>query len=151
MVQSLANVYTAILGEWSAYLFLIGAFAVLYSSVFAGTASQSRTLADFLGLMGVFDKRDYPARITVTRIAVVFLLFLPSLYFMWFREPVGMVKIGGVAQALLLPVIGFSTIYLRYVHLPAAIRPAAWISVTLWVASVAMLIMMVYSMAQELV
>ena len=71
---------------------------------------------------------------------------------MWFREPVGMVKIGGVAQALLLPVIGFSTIYLRYVHLPAAdpARPA-WISVTLWVASVAMLIMMVYSMAQELV
>jgi Mn2+/Fe2+ NRAMP family transporter len=150
MVQSLSNVYTVILGGWSGYLFLIGAFAVLYSSVFAGTASQSRTLADFLGLLGVFDKRDYRARIGVTRIAVVFLLFLPSLYFMWFQEPVWMVKVGGVAQAMLLPVIGFSTIYLRYVHLPSAIRPATWISVTLWVASVVMLIMMVYSMAQEL-
>ena len=57
-----------------------------------------------------------------------------------------MVKIGGVAQALLLPVIGFSTIYLRYVHLPSAIRPATWVSLTLWVATVVMLIMMVYSM-----
>ena len=151
MVQSLSNVYTEILGEWSGFLFLFGAFSVLYSSVFAGTASQSRTLADFFGLMGVFDKRDYLARIRVTRIAVVFLLFLPSLYFMWFQKPVWMVKIGGIAQALLLPVIGFSTIYLRYVHLPTAIRPALWISVTLWVASVVMLLMMVYSMARGLI
>ena len=103
MVQSLSNVYTEILGKRSAYLFLIGAFAVLYSSVFAGTASQSRTLADFMGLIGVFDKRNYRARMFVTRIAVVFLMFLPSLYFIWFQQPVWMVKIGGVAQALLLP------------------------------------------------
>jgi len=148
MVQSLSNVYTEILGEWSGYLFLIGAFAVLYSSVFSGTASQSRTLADFCGLIGVFDKKDYRARIRVMRMAVVFLLFLPSLYFMWFQEPLWMVKIGGVAQALLLPVIGFSTIYLRYVHLPTAIRPATWISLTLWVAVVVMFVMMVYSMTQ---
>ena len=146
MVQSLSKVYTEILGEWSGYLFLVGAFAVLYSSVFAGTASQSRTLADFCGLVGVFHKEDYRARIGVMRMAVVFLLFLPSLYFMWFQKPVWMVKIGGVAQALLLPVIGFSTIYLRYVHLPSAIRPTTWVSLTLWVATVVMLIMMVYSM-----
>ncbi len=150
MVASLSNLYTEILGEWSGFLFLFGAFAVLYSSVFAGTASQSRTLADFFGLLGVFDKRDYLARIRVMRIAVVFLLFLPSLYFMWFQNPVWMVKIGGVAQALLLPVIGFSTIYLRYVHLPTAIRPAPWISVTLWVATLVMLLMTVYSMARAL-
>jgi manganese transport protein len=150
MVQSLSNVYVQILGEWSRYLFLIGAFAVLYSSVFAGTASQSRTLADFLGLVGLFDRRDYATRLRVTRIAGVLLLFLPSLYFIWFQKPVEMVKIGGVAQALLLPVIGFSTIYLRYTHLPRGIRPATWISVTLWVASLVMLLMMVYSMAQEL-
>lgn len=148
MVQSLSNVYTEILGGWSGYLFLIGAFAVLYSSVFSGTASQSRTLADFCGLIGVFDKKNYRARIGAMRIAVVFLLFLPSLYFMWFQKPVWMVKIGGIAQALLLPVIGFSTIYLRYVHLPTAIRPATWISLTLWMATVVMLIMMVFSMTQ---
>ena len=29
------------------------------------------------------------------------------------QEPVFMVKIGGVSEALMLPVIGFSTIYLR--------------------------------------
>ena len=86
----------------------------------------------------------------VTRIAVVFLLFLPSFYFIWFQQPVWMVKIGGVAQALLLPVIGFSTIYLRYVHLPTAIRPATWITLALWVASAVMLIMTVYPMAQQL-
>ena len=150
MVQTLSRLYTEILGDWSGFLFLIGAFAVLYSSVFSGTAAQSRMLADFCGMLGMFDKRDYPARIRVMRIAVVFLLFLPSLYFMWFQKPVWMVKVGGVAQALLLPVIAFSTIYLRYAHLPTVIRPPHWITVLLWVASLVMLFMMVFSMGRQL-
>ena len=150
MVKSLSHVYTEILGEWSAFLFLIGAFAVLYSSVFSGTASQSRMLADFCGMLGFFDRQNYPSRERVMRLAVIFLLFLPSLYFLWFQNPVWMVKVGGVAQALLLPVIGFSTIYLRYVHLPTAIRPAGWVTVLLWTATILMLLMTLYSMQRQL-
>ena len=100
--------------------------------------------------MGAYDKRNYPARLTVTRIFVVILLFLPSMTFMFLQEPVLMVKIGGVAEASMLPVIGFSTIYLRYAHLPKAILPKGWITLALWVTSAVMAVMMGYSVIQQL-
>ena len=52
MIETLSNMYTQTLGGWSRYLFLAGAAAVLYSTVFAGTAARSRMLADWLGILG---------------------------------------------------------------------------------------------------
>ena len=150
MVNVLSNMYTATLGPWSRDLFLAGAVAVLYSTVFSATAAHSRLCADFLAILGVYDKRSYSARLSATRVFVVILLLLPSLTFMFLQEPVLMVKIGGVSEALMLPVIGFSTIYLRYAHLPKMILPKGWITLALWVTSVVMLVMMGYSVIQQL-
>ncbi len=86
----------------------------------------------------------------MTRVFVVILLLLPSLTFMFLQDPVLMVKIGGVSEALMLPVIGFSTIYLRYAHLPKATLPKGWITFGLWLTSAVMLIMMGYSAIQQL-
>ena len=150
MVNMLSNMYTETLGPWSRDLFLAGAVAVLYSTVFAGTAAHSRLFADFMAIMGAYDKHSYSARLRVTRIFVVILLFLPSMTFMFLQEPLLMVKIGGVSEALMLPVIGFSTIYLRYAHLPKAILPKGWITLGLWLTSAVMLGMMGYSAIQQL-
>ena len=150
MVNVLSNMYTATLGSWSRDLFLVGAVAVLYSTVFSATAAHSRLCADFLAILGVYDKRSYSARLSVTRVFVVILLLLPSLTFMFLQEPVLMVKIGGVSEALMLPVIGFSTIYLSRVHLPKAILPKGWITLGLWLTSAVMLIMMGYSVIRQL-
>ena len=150
MVNMLSNMYTATLGPWSRDLFLAGAVAVLYSTVFSATAAHSRLFADFLAILGVYDKRSYSARLSVTRVFVVILLLLPSLTFMFLQEPVLMVKIGGVSEALMLPVIGFSTIYLSRVHLPKAILPKGWITLGLWLTSAVMLVMMGYSVIRQL-
>lgn len=150
MIGTLSNMYTETLGSWSIYLFLPGAFAVLYSTVFASTAAHCRVYADFVGMLGLYDKRDYPKRLRVTRLFVVILLFLPSLYYMFLSEPVLMVKIGGVAQATMLPIIGFVTVYLRYSHMPQRVLPKGWITLALWVSSVIMAVMMSYSVLQRL-
>ena len=50
----------------------------------------------------------------------------------------------------MLPIIGFSTIYLRYAHLPKLILPKRWITLALWLTSAAMLVMMGYSTIQQL-
>ena len=125
MVKTLSNMYTATLGPWSRDLFLAGAVAVLYSTVFASTAAHSRLLADFLAILRVYDNRHYATRLGVTRVFVVILLITPSLTFMFVQEPVLMVKIGGVSEALMLPIIGFCTIYLRHAHLPRRFSPNA--------------------------
>jgi Mn2+/Fe2+ NRAMP family transporter len=149
MVAELSTLYTETLGPWSLPLFLAGAFAVLYSTVFSSTAAHCRVFADFTGMLGLYDRTDYAARLKVTRIFVVILLVIPCVYFMAFGEPVAMVKVGGFAQATMLPVIGFYALYLRYKRMPARVLPMGWITLGLWVSAVLMAVMMGYSVLQE--
>ncbi len=150
-ISILSSVYTETLGDWSRYVFLVGAIAVLYSSLFAGTAATARIFADFAALLRAYDGRNYQARLRATRIFSSILLLGPVLVYMVLRDPVLMVIIGGVGQALMLPVVSFSTLYLRYVHLPKAIVPKGWITLALWIASLVMFVMMGYSALQRLV
>ena len=146
MVGTLSKMFTEILGGWSFYLFMLGAFAVLYSTVFGGTGAMARATADFLASIGVFDKRDYRSRLRAIRILTGVFLFVPPLFFMFVQEPVLMVKIGGISQAAMLPILAISTIYLRYYHLPKAVLPKGWITLALWVTTAIIVVMMSYSL-----
>ncbi len=150
MIATLSNLYTQTLGPWSLPLFLIGAVAVLYSTVFASTAAHCRVFADFIGMLGVYDRHNYALRLKTTRIFVFILLFVPSMYFMFIQEPVTMVKIGGIAQAAMLPLIGFATLYLRYRRMPPKILPAGWLTLALWISAAVMAIMMGYSILDRI-
>ena len=147
-ITALSQMYTETLGDWSRTLFLVGAVAVLYSTVFAGAAANSRVLADFIGMTGLYDRSHYGTRLKVTRVLVVLVLFVPALNYMLLEAPVRMVIIGGISQALLLPIVGFSTIYLRHRQLPSSIRPGNWITLALWITSTIMALMMGYSLFQ---
>ncbi len=150
MVETLSNLYTQTLGDWALPIFLVGAVAVLYSTVFASTAAHTRVFADFTGMLGLYDKRNYALRLRATRVFVFVLLFVPSVYFMFLSEPVLMVKIGGIAQATMLPIIGLATLYLRYKQLPPRLAPPGWISLALWVSALVMAFMMGYSVIQRI-
>ncbi len=145
MVRVLSSIYTETLGAWSLGLFMVGAFAVLYSTVFASTAAHCRVWADLVGMLGLYDRSNYEHRLRAIRVFVVLLLTVPCLYFMWIKEPVLMVKIGGIAQAIMLPVIGGFALYLRYKRMPASILPKGWITLMLWVSAVLMALLMGYS------
>ena len=150
MVDTLSNLYTQTLGMWSLPIFLVGAVAVLYSTVFSSTAANCRVFADFVGMVGIYDRRNYALRLKMIRIFVVVLLFVPSVYFMVVGDPVLMVKIGGIAQAFMLPVIGFAAVYLRYKHMPSSILPKGWVTLALWISASVMAVMMGYSIIQRL-
>ena len=149
-ISILSSIYTETLGAWSLYVFLAGAVAVLYSSVFAGTAATARVYADFVGLLGAYDRRNYRARRRAIQLFIGIVLFVPVIYYFLLPEPVMLVTIGGIAQALMLPILGFSTLYLRYFRLPESLAPKGWISLALWVASVITVVMMGYSVLQKL-
>jgi manganese transport protein len=150
MVATLSNLYTQTLGMWALPIFLVGAVAVLYSTVFSSTAAHCRVFADFVGMVGIYDRRNYALRLKMIRIFVVVLLFVPSVYFMVVGDPVLMVKIGGIAQAFVLPLIGFATVYLRYKHMPSSILPKGWVTLALWISAAVMAVMMGYSIIQRL-
>ncbi|MDE2758389.1 MAG: divalent metal cation transporter, partial [Acidobacteriota bacterium] len=145
MVRTLSHMFTQTLGNWSFYLFLIGSMAVLYSTVFSGIAALSRMLADFAGMLGLYPKDDYAARLRVIRLLVVGLPLIPTLLFLYVQEPVVMIKVSGISQALLLPGIGFAILYLGKTYLPPEIAPKNWITAALWGSTLVMAFLMGYS------
>lgn len=139
MIAVLSNMYTETLGPWAVWLFYVGAIATLYGTIFAATAAHSRLYADMFRLMGFFRAEDYPQRLRYRRRFVWFLTVVPAILFFVFQSPVKMVVAGGVAQALMLPVIGTGTLYLRHRCLSKQVRPSAGITVAVWVGAVVML------------
>ena len=50
----------------------------------------------------------------------------------------------------MLPIVGAATLYLRYVHLPRQIAPKGRLTLTLWIATALMAVMMGYLVLKQL-
>lgn len=135
MIPVLSNMYTQTLGPWALYLFYLGAIATLYGTIFAATAAHSRVYADMLRIMGFYRRDDYAARVRYRNGFVWLLSVAPVTLFFLFREPVGMVFIGGVAQFSIMPVIAVATLYLRHRRLPATVHTSRLQTAGLWFSS----------------
>jgi len=150
MISVLSNIYTQTLGEWALWFFYAGVIVTLYGTLFAGIAAQSRVCADMCRLIGLFAPDDYACRLKYQNAFVVFLLVYPALLFLFFASPVKMVVIGDIAPAMMLPVIGVCTIYLRHRRLPRRIAPTGWVTIGLWVATFIIICIAAYSVVLEL-
>ena len=120
------------LGEWSLWVFYAGAVVTLYGTIFASTAAHSRLFADLARLLGIYRREDAVRRRQWRQAAVVMLSVVPVGFYWLFESPVQMVVAGGVAQALMLPIIGVAALYLRRVHVPADIHGTRAGGLMLW-------------------
>jgi manganese transport protein len=75
---------------------------------------------------------------------VVVLATLPAVFYWLFKSPVKMVVAGGLAQTLMLPVIGLASVYLRHRHVPPAVAPTHATTAALWLATTVMLAVALY-------
>lgn len=144
MIPRLSSMYTETLGPWAVYLFYPGAMITLYGTIFAATAAESRVGADMCRLLGFFEAEDYAARVRYRRRFVWALTVIGAGLYLIFESPVNMVKIGGVAQALMLPVIAIGALYMRYRLVPRTVWPKWWITVGLWTAAITTICLMLY-------
>jgi hypothetical protein len=135
MIAALAEMYAPSLGRDRARWFImLGAFCVLYSTLFAATAGNSRLLADGARIaLG-------PARVTEDlRRALVrlFCVLLPAFGFCLYllvADPVAMVTVGGLMQGLSLPFIAGAAVYLRYMRTDKRITPGLLWDLGLWLS-----------------
>ena len=134
MIRTLAEMYVPVFGPWAQSVFLFGAVAVLYSTFFVAAAGNARMVADGLGplrphrrLRGRPPPVDTPhqCRLAARGARGVRVLF---------RAPVAMVLASGVAQALMLPMLGGAALYFRYRRLEAALQPGRVWDVMLWLS-----------------
>jgi Mn2+/Fe2+ NRAMP family transporter len=150
MVDTLAQMYHKSFGAWTSYVFLTGAFFVLYSTAFVATASNARLLAD---AMTIFKIVRYPTpehRARMVRLLVVLLPALSVVLFLLWEKPVTLVFVGAVAQGMMLPFLAGAALYFRHRRTETALRPGAWWTVCLWLAALSMIAAGVYQVAQEI-
>ena len=114
--------------------FLIGAWAVLFKTLYVATAANSRLTVDFLGLTGLYRPGGPRDRNRMVKVfCVIYPVLALGLYYA-FREPQGLIKAGGIAQALMLPLIAGSTLYLRGRDVDRRVGPAFLSDIFTWLA-----------------
>jgi len=143
-VAVLSHIYTETLGAWSLPLFYAGVVVTLYGTIFAATAAHSRMFADVVSILGVYARDDADSRRRWRQRFVVVLAAVPALFYWFFESPVKMVVAGGIAQALMLPLIGGAAIYLRHSALPDELQPSAFTTAALWSSTAVMLAFALY-------
>ena len=137
MIATLTNIYTQTYGEWSKWLFYLGAIVILFGTIIAATAGHSRMFADFMRLQGTFRKDDFKARSRWRDIFIVILVLIPVIfYFIFGQAPVKLVVWGAITQAMMLPIISFATVYLIQRHLPPELKAPAWLTGLLWLCAI---------------
>jgi Mn2+/Fe2+ NRAMP family transporter len=133
MVETLAHMYTETLGGWAHGVFLLGAFFVLYSTLFSALAAWTRMFTDAAGHLRLIDFSELASR---RRAVVCFAWVLPLAWaaiFLIVGEPVWMITVGGVATAAILLVVIVGAIHFRLNTAPE-LKPGWLYDAGLWLS-----------------
>ncbi|MBL7186001.1 MAG: Nramp family divalent metal transporter [Phycisphaerae bacterium] len=133
MVRTLAAMYVPVFGPWADRVFLSGAFAVLYSTFFVAAAGNARMVADALGIFGITDGSER-MRLRWTRIISALWPILALLLYIGVRAPAKMVLASGMAQGIMLPMLGAAALYFRYRRCDENLRPGRLWDAMLWIS-----------------
>ena len=140
-VEALSRIYIDGLGDWAAVLFVVGAFFVLFTTVLSGAAGNSRLMADALAVIGVIDGSQYRVRLRYIRIfVVVSLAFYAVAYWMFENPPQMLLVTSSLIAAVMYPVLGLGTLYLRHRRLDSRITPGRPVTAWLWVCGLILVV-----------
>jgi Mn2+/Fe2+ NRAMP family transporter len=139
LIRTLTAMYEPVFGSWAPLLFLIGAFAVLYSTYFVANAGHARVLADVARVMNLGVKTEADKKRVVLWLSGILPFVCLGIYLAMPNEPQQLVLVSGMVQALMLPMLAFAALYFRYVLGDERVRPSKLWDVCLWISAAGML------------
>jgi len=151
MVRSLGAMYAPVFGGWARDVFLWGAFAVLYSTLFVAAAGNARMVADGLGMQrlgpagGPPDSPAAAARAGFTRLLSAAWVLVATGLAIGIGEPVGMVLASGVAQAIMLAALAVAVLWFRHGEGDPRLMPSRAWDLLVWVSAAGFLIVGVWT------
>ncbi|NMR29087.1 Nramp family divalent metal transporter [Crystallibacter degradans] len=144
MILTLSRMYTDTMGPWGHWIFLVGAFGVLYSTLIASTASVPRLWTNTLAILGFFDWTDVRKRRRIISTLTIVMPIIWASTFLVIKSPVIMVVIGGMASAGFLVAVVIAVWVLRR-QVDRRYRPSPVWTVLLAVSSTAIALIGIYS------
>ncbi len=148
IVETLSRLYTGSLGPWAGVVFLAGAFAVLFSTLFGALAIWTRLFSDAFAQIGWLDFSDMrQRRLSIAILAWAFPLVWAAL-FLLVKLPALMVVIGGVAGTVILLIVVYAAVHFRYRQLPEDLAQGRVYDLILWVSIASILLVAIYGLYQ---
>uniref|UniRef100_UPI003B3B1DF5 manganese transporter NRAMP n=1 Tax=Brevibacterium sediminis TaxID=1857024 RepID=UPI003B3B1DF5 len=145
MITTLSSMYSSTMGEAGHWIFLIGAFAVLFSTFIASTASVPRLWTNTVSILGVFEWENTLTRGRIIRVLTVVFPIIWALSYLIIQSPVIMVQIGGVASGVFLVAVVIAVWYLRSREVPTEFKSNNFFTVMLVFASLAIGLLGIYT------
>jgi len=140
LIRTLNVMYEPVFGSWAKTLFLLGSFAVLYSTYFVANAGNARVLADAMRVVGVGANTDAAQRQRIRWLSGILPIFCLLLYLTLPSTPAQLVLLSGMMQALMLPMLAGAALYFRYTKSDPRVAPGRLWDAFLWISSIGMLI-----------
>jgi Mn2+/Fe2+ NRAMP family transporter len=143
VIETLALIYTQTLGVWVKNIYLIGAFFVLFSSLYAALAAWTRLLTDLFGHFGWIDFWNIKQR---KKIADFLAWILPTIWaitYLFINLPVLMVLSGGIAGSILLFLVVFAAYDFKY-RRKQVIQSSFIYTLAFWVSVLSILLVGIY-------
>ena len=132
-ITVLSNMFTATLGPWAFWLFIFGAFCILFSTTLSGIGAGSRSFPDLMVTFGFIDRQNLARRKKWTRGYIVAMPVISMLIYVFYQEPITLVIFGATFGAFMLPVQSFMTLYLQAKQMDQRIRPRVWVTACIFV------------------
>ena len=132
-ISALSNIFTQTLGPWAVWIFSIGAFLILFSTVLSGVGAGGRFIPDYLIEMKFMDRSNLPLRKSIIRWYLAALPLVAFLIYLFIPNFVVLIMIGGLTSALFLPIQSGATIWLQARKMDPRIRPRTLTRIGLWV------------------
>jgi manganese transport protein len=133
LIETVALIYTESIGPGIRVAYLVGAFFVLYSSLFASLAAWSRMYSDIFGQLGWMDFYNISQRKRVIAVLAWTCPALWSIAYLFVNLPVGMILFGGVIGSILLLIIVYAALNFRYRQYQLA-PPGRLYDTALWIS-----------------
>ncbi len=139
-VRVLSSMFTETLGAWSLWVFGIGAFFILFSTVLSGIGAGARFIPEYLIELGLIERAKVRRKLWIR----AYVLLIPAFSFvtyMTFQNPVVLVTIGAITAALFLPIQSGATLWLQRHHMDQRVRPSRPMHIALWAVFVFQFVM----------
>ncbi len=123
VVDQISKVYTESFGQWSKWVYVFGAFCVLYSTLVVVAAASGRMWADLLGSLGALDNRN-PTSVKRCHqiVQVLWLVGLLAGALVTTQQPKDLVMLGHfILGAFMTPLLMFCICWLAF-HVDRRVR-----------------------------
>ena len=149
LIETVALIYTESLGAGIKTAYLVGAFFVLFSSLFAALAAWTRMYSNIFGQLGWIDFFNLKQRNKVIAVLAWTLPFIWASIYLFINLPVVMILSGGIVGSIMLFIIVFAVINFRYRNFQSS-SPSIVYDLALWISIVSIVGVGVYGLTSLL-